>query len=267
MKGIHAQQSGRKGKLSRCARLKSGALILLFSLFSCTEAVDAPKRDSPEPVVEIAVATPSLTPTPVATATTELTATPVPTASDETAGQVNLQNGEGTPESNLRIFDQFVQDLKNGNHDQIVGLWVENILALQVIYQPSNKPGFVSTEDETATYFLLPWKKAGNYGFLAHNYLAGRYFFNIKIGDVITVVFGDGDYEDFEVTEIKEFQALKPDSPYSDYIDLQSGEQLTVNNVFIEVYMGDFHTTLQTCIANGSETEWGRHFTIAPPSD
>lgn len=257
----------RKREFSYYVLLKPGALTLLFLLFSCTKAVEVPKQDPPKPVVEIntEIATPAQTLLP--SAPEAMTATPTPTASVEEAGQVNLQTGVGTPESSLRVFDQFVQDLKNGNHDQVVGLWVENIMALRVIYQPSNKPGFVSTEDETATYFLYPWEKAGNYGFLAHNYLAGRYFFNIKIGDVITVVFGDGDYEDFEVTEVKEFQALQPDSPYSDYIDLQSGEQLTVNNVFVEVYMGDFHTTLQTCIANGTETEWGRQFTIAPPSD
>ena len=108
-------------------------------------------------------------------------------------------------------------------------------------------------------------KKSGNHGLLAHNYLAGRYFFNIQVGDIVTLVFGDGYYEDFEVTSINEYQALQPDSPYSEFIDLGSGEQLTATNLFMEVYMGDFHTTLQTCIANGAETEWGRRFTLAPP--
>ncbi len=242
-------------------------ILFIFPLISCTSAMEVSNQSTPPPDMISTTGMSAKSPTPVLTAVINFTPTPMPTANADETGRVDLLKGESTPESSLRVFDQFVQDLKNGKHDQVVGLWVENILALRVIYQPASKPGFVSTEDETATYFLYPWKKAGNYGFLAHNYLAGRYFFNIKIGDVITVVFGDGDYEDFEVTEVKEFQALQPDSPYSDYIDLQTGEQLTVSNVFIEVYMGDFHTTLQTCIANGKETEWGRHFTIAPPSD
>lgn len=168
-------------------------------------------------------------------------------------------------EENLRIFDQFIQDLKNGEPETIVGLWVENVLALEVVYQPSNNPGYISSIDDIATYFLYPWKNAGNHGLLAHNYLAGRYFFDVRIGDIITLVFGDGNYMDFEVTDIKEYQALQPQSPYSDFINLDTGEQETAKSLFIDVYMGDFHTTLQTCIANGAETEWGRQFTLAPP--
>jgi len=240
-------------------------ILIIISLISCTKRIATKEEDFPEPMIKIAVATPTITLNPTATSTADLTATPAPDVSANGEGNVNPQAGESTPESSLRVFDQFIEDLKNGNPDQIVGLWVENIMALRVVYQPSSNPGFVSTEDEVATYFLYPWQKAGNHGLLAHNYLAGRYFFDVKVGDIITLVFGDGYYLDFEVTEIKEFQALQPDSPYSDYIDLISGEQLTVSNVFIEVYMGDFHTTLQTCIANGAETEWGRQFTIAPP--
>ena len=114
---------------------------------------------------------------------------------------------------------------------------------------------------------FIPGKKPVINGLLAHNYLAGRYFFNLQVGDIIDLVFGDGDYSEFEITEIKSFQALEPDNPYSSFVDLESGKQLSVNNVFIEVYMGSFHTTLQTCIANGSETEWGRQFILAPPLD
>lgn len=202
-----------------------------------------------------AVRSETLAPTsgPTATSTPIPTSTPTPTP-------------EATATSDwLPVFDQFIQDVKTGEAGRVVGIWVDNVLALQVVYQPANNPGFVSTVDEVATYFLYPWQKAGNHGLLAHNYLAGHYFFNLKVGDIISLVFGDGNYEDFEITEIKEFQALQPDDPYSNFIDLETGEQLTVNTVFIEVYMGDYHTTLQTCIAQGSETEWGRQFVLAPP--
>lgn len=192
------------------------------------------------------------------------TATPAPTATlspiEITATAQALQH-----EENMRIFDQFISDLKTGEPDIIVGVWIENVLALRVLYQPPGNPGFVSTEDEIVTYFMMVWQKSGNHGLLAHNYLAGRYFFNIQVGDIITIVFGDGNYEDFEVISIKEYQALQPDSPYSNFIDLESGEQLTSTNLFMDIYMGDYHTTLQTCIANGAETEWGRMFTLAPP--
>jgi len=179
----------------------------------------------------------------------------------------NAQEKSSAELSTLPIFDQFIQDIKTGEADKIVGMWVEDVLALRVIYQPTNQPGFVSTIDRVATYFLYPWEHAGNHGLLAHNYLAGRFFFDMGVGDIIQLVFGDGNYMDFEVTEIKEFQALEPNNPYGNFIDLETGQQLTANNVFIEVYMGDFHTTLQTCIAYGGNSEWGRQFTMAPPID
>ena len=163
------------------------------------------------------------------------------------------------------VFDQFVESIKTGEKGKIVGLWVEDKMALMVLYQPASQPGFVSTIEDVATYFLLPYKMASNYGMLAHNYLAGRYFFDVEVGDIVQLVFGDGDYQDFEVAEIQSYQALQPNNPRSEFIDLVSGDQLSANNLFIKVYMGSFHTTMQTCIANGASTEWGRIFILAPP--
>ena len=81
------------------------------------------------------------------------------------------------------------------------------------------------------------------------------------------VIWGDGSYEDFEVTEIKQFQALSPRSPRSDFLDLKTGEKINANTLFIEIYKGNFHITLQTCIAQGVQDSWGRHFVLAPPID
>ena len=76
----------------------------------------------------------------------------------------------------------------------------------------------------------------------------------LKVGDIVQLVYGDGNYLDFEVVKINEYQALQPDSPYSNCVNLNTGEELSANNLFIEVCMGDFHTTLQTCITKGNET-------------
>ena len=197
--------------------------------------------------------TATMTSSPQPTDTLMPTPTPVPTATVE------------IPENNMPIFDQFVESIKTGEKDKLVGLWVEGKMALLVVYQPPSQPGFVSTMDEVATYFLLPYKMAKNYGLLAHNYLAGRYFFDVNIGDIVQLIYGDGDYEDFEVVEIQGYEAKEPNNPRSDFIDLATGAQLTANNLFVKVYMGKFHTTLQTCIAKGGNGEWGRQFILAPP--
>ena len=232
------------------------SVFLLILVIACVVSFNIGDQILAEPVVLQQTETPTATLTPIPTET------PTPTPDPTAIFQVT-QTAEA--EQQLRIFDQFIEDMKNDNANQVTGIYVENVMALQVVQQPAGNPGFVSTIDEVVTYFLFPWQKAGNHGLLAHNYLAGRYFFNVGYGDIITLVFGDGYYQDFEVTQIKDYQALQPDSPYSNFIDLETGEQKNVNTVFIEVYMGNFHTTLQTCIAQGNEGEWGRHFILAPP--
>jgi len=234
----------------------AAGVVLLLVVSACAVSLNLDGNELAQPAVVQETATPTATLTPIPTETP--TPTPDPTA-------IFRVTQTAQAEQQLRIFDQFVADMKNGNANQVTGIYVENVMALQVVQQPAGNAGYVSTIDDVVTYFLYPWQKAGNHGLLAHNYLAGRYFFNVGYGDIITLVFGDGYYQDFEVTQIKEYQALQPDSPYSNFIDLATGEQKNVNTVFIEVYMGAFHTTLQTCIAQGSEGEWGRHFTLAPP--
>lgn len=164
-----------------------------------------------------------------------------------------------------QVFDAFVETIKTGEEGRIVGLYAEKKIALQVVYQPEDDSAFVSTQDGTTTYFMVVHDLTGNYGFLAHNYLAGRFFFELAVGDIVEVIYGDGDYEDFEVLDIREYQALSPGSPYSDFIDTITGEQIDVSTMFGTVYQGPFHITLQTCIARGDEDSWGRIFLLAPP--
>ncbi len=247
-------------------------IIAIWVLVACSGSTSAEAIQEPSDNIVAQV----ITSTPEQENIENQTAAPTAEKPQGVDTAVNKENGDENQDtqeksnaeiSTLPIFDQFIQDIKTDEADKIVGLWVEDVLALRVVYQPSNQPGFVSTLNKIATYFLYPWKHAGNHGLLAHNYLAGRLFFNMGVGDIIQLVFGDGNYMDFEVTEIKEYQALEPNNPFGDFIDLETGEQMTANNVFIEVYMGNFHTTLQTCIAYGGNSEWGRQFTVAPLLD
>jgi len=193
------------------------------------------------------------------------TDTPLPSPTFTSSATATQEATAEPLERTVPLFDQFIEGIKTGDKNTIVGLWVEGKMALQVVYQPSNNPGFVSSVDNVATYFLLPYKMAGNYGMLAHNYLGGRFFFDVNVGDIIQLVFGDGNYQDFEVVGVNDYQALQPNNPRSEFVNLVSGAQLNANNLFYEVYMGPFHTTLQTCIAQGIEDSWGRRFILAPP--
>jgi hypothetical protein len=162
-------------------------------------------------------------------------------------------------------FDAFVDKLKNGNADQIVGVYVENVLALRVVQQPDNAANFVSTREGDATQFLLAYSFSGNIGLLAHNFLSGKLFFNLKEGDIVRIVYGNGDVHEYAVERIESYQALKPDSLTSDFLDIASGETITATNLFYRVYGGDQHVTFQTCITQDNNSQWGRLFVIANP--
>jgi len=247
--------------------LYTSIFCVVCAFVACRVSVRPDPNVSIVEIEAVITYTPSLTETP----------SPIPVGDSSEPAEVipPVESNQDNPpaptfdplERTLPAFDQFIEKVKNGVAGQVVGLWVENKLSLKVVYQPETNPAFVSSIDNVATYFLLPYQKAGNHGLLAHNYLAGRYFYDLVIGDVIQLVYGDGYYEDFEITEIKDFQALEPNSPYSNFIDLASGEQLTATNLFIGVYFGPYHSTLQTCLTRGNNTEWGRHFTLAPLTD
>ena len=148
----------------------------------------------------------------------------------------------------------------------VTGVYVKDAFTLPVVQQPDSNMGFVSSVEETVTQFGLA-SQYGNIGLLAHNHLAGQSFFDLAVGDTI-YVFHRSDYiETYVVTAIVQYQALSPNSPYSDFKDLSTGETIDANTLFHRVYMGDRHLTLQTCIERDGEYSWGRLFVIAVPMD
>lgn len=163
------------------------------------------------------------------------------------------------------VFDRFVDQVKNGNAEQVVGVYIDNILSLRVVQQPPDDPNYVSNIKGVATQFSLAYTVAGNIGLLAHNYLSGALFFNIKQGDLAQLVYGDGRVDDYEVTDYREYQALTPNSPTSEFIDLTSGEQLSANDLFSRIYTGEHRLVFQTCINQDNVDTWGRLFVLSFP--
>lgn len=209
-----------------------------------TPSVTDPSEEFLQPTE---ITTPTQPPTEVPTPTLEPTPEPTPTATID------------------RVFDTFVRSVMNGRSDLIVGVYVENILALPVIQQPSSSSAWVSPNDFEATQFVMAFVIAGNVGLLAHNFLAGRFFFDLRPGHIVQLIYGDGSVIDYELTEIKQYQALQPNSVYSDFVDLKTGETVSSTNLFNVVYAGEHHLTFQTCIDREGNSEWGRHFPIAYP--
>lgn len=147
----------------------------------------------------------------------------------------------------------------------VESVYVEGGLNLPVVQQPDGNTNYVSSKKGELTQFATV-SQYGNIGLLAHNYLAGKAFSRLVIGQHVHVVYSNSETESFVITEILSYQALEPRSPYSSFLSLENEtEILSVGQMFDRVYRGERHITFQTCIANNGMASWGRLFVVAEP--
>lgn len=165
----------------------------------------------------------------------------------------------------LPTFAEFSSAVQNGDAKALRGVYATDMFALPVVQQPPSNPAFVSTKEGELTQFGMV-SQYGNVGLLAHNHLSGRFFADLKVGQEIRLVYGDGRIEIFVISEVLHYQALQPNSPYSSFRNMDKEETtLTAEQMFKRAYLGDRHVTFQTCINAYGNASWGRLFVIATP--
>jgi hypothetical protein len=147
----------------------------------------------------------------------------------------------------------------------LLGVSFQEGVDFSVVQQPAGDTNFVSKNDGEVTQFSSP-NRYGNIGLLAHNYLSGKSFSQLRLGQKIHLHYSDGSIEDFTINEILRYKALDPKSPYSSFQNLDNQDEiLTVGQMFDRAYQGNRHVTFQTCIAADGISSWGRLFIIATP--
>jgi len=166
----------------------------------------------------------------------------------------------------LPSFADFSRIVQNGQKDVLRGVYVDNVLALPVVQQPSRNTIYVSNNDGEATQFGMA-SQYGNIGLLAHNHKAGKSFSELAPGQEARLVYGDGGVVTFVIQAVLKFQALQPNNPFSSFKSLDKNDILTTGQMFNRVYAGDYHLTFQTCIAANGKLSWGRLFIIAVPKE
>lgn len=171
---------------------------------------------------------------------------------------------DGPAPASLPTLDSFIETVKDGSISTLRGVYVQGVMAYPVIQQPANNAGYVSSLNGRLTQFKLA-STYGTVGLLAHNYLAGASFSQLKEGDIITLVYGNGRTSSFMVTDIQSYKAQTPTSPYSNFTDLETNDFYTAEQLFKKVYAGEYRLTLQTCIEKDGDLSWGRLFIIAKP--
>lgn len=162
-------------------------------------------------------------------------------------------------------LDEFAGAIANAQSETVIGVYVCRVLALRVAQQPEDDPVYVSPEFGTATQFRIA-ASYGTIGLLAHQDQSGVQFFDLRVGDQVDIVYGDGSIRPYSVSSIRHFQSLTSDDPYSDFNDLDhEGVRLSSTAVFQQIFSMGEQVVFQTCIeANGNLT-WGRLFVIATP--
>lgn len=177
----------------------------------------------------------------------------------------DLSTGLSSPlPENPASLSLFIQQVENGSSQEITGLYMSNLFSYPVIHQPADQPAYVSPAADRVTQFQSA-SAFGSLGFVAHNTLAGMKFSDIKTGDLISVVYGDGHYTQYKVKQIRRLQALQPNNPYSSFIDLSNQQRLSVEDVFYQTYGVKGQLVLQTCITSQGLDTWGRLFVVAVP--
>jgi hypothetical protein len=161
-------------------------------------------------------------------------------------------------------FAHFIRLVKNGQAGVLRGIYVENILALHVVQQPDKEWTYVSGEAGNATEFQNA-SKNGIIGLLAHNFLSGGLFYNLKPGEQMGVVYGDGAVRYYRISGAYQFKKVDPDDLSSKLIDQSTGSVISSGQVFERFYDGMDHVTLQTCLEKDGLSTWGLYFVVALP--
>lgn len=170
------------------------------------------------------------------------------------------------PQSNgpLPSLRNFIRQVHNGQADQIVGLYVPGVLAVQVELQPQDSPFYVTDDPDNVSLFSAPLTD-GTVGLLAHSHLAGASFSQLEIHQPALLIFGDGHLLRNYVNRIEAYQALEPSNPYSAFVSLDGGSRWNSQDLFRHIYGSGQQLVLQTCLEQDGQSNWGRLFVIASP--
>lgn len=163
-------------------------------------------------------------------------------------------------------LDELIRSVANSDPNSPHGLYAEGVLSLRILPQPAGDSAYISSEADVATLFqdALPYKTTG---LLAHNFLAGRHFFNLQAGQELVLVYGDSRLQRYRVSEIADYQRLNIADLRSDFLSLSANRQLSADELFDNFYEIPGQLVLQTCIERAGLSIWGVRFIRALPQD
>ncbi|MBI9051966.1 MAG: hypothetical protein JEZ00_21300 [Anaerolineaceae bacterium] len=155
-------------------------------------------------------------------------------------------------------LEDFKDSVVNGDPTVIVGIYQEGVFAAKVIQQPEGDVLFLPDSEDTIVLLSDAKKWYGNVGLSAHRNLAGRYIAELELGNIVQVIYGDGTMMDYEIVEVRSYQAISPDDLYSDFRDLDNNQLYSSTELFEKAFGGENRIGLITCISKDDINSWGR---------
>jgi hypothetical protein len=238
------------------------------------EVANAVNRPFVAPTLTVTATQPAVDPqvvTPKAEPQAALAGEPLPSPADPSAqaGAVAAVIPAAIPATSSDTdLASFVTSVSNGQASQVTGVYVAGLFSMPIVQQPAGDVNYVSTTDQVATEYSRS-SIYGVVGLLAHNTLtSGQSFYKLKPGQEVILVYGDGRQAHYKVARVENYQALSPNDPFSDFIDLNGpGGQLVHNeDLFRRIYTTTGELVFQTCFEANGDPSWGRMFVIANPS-
>ncbi len=167
--------------------------------------------------------------------------------------------GSGMPD-----FADFIKGVMDGQADLVRGVYVPDEFAFPVVQQPDGDASSVTLNDGEITEFGAAAKNHV-IGLLAHNTLAGIYFFNLRAGQEVRIIYGNAKIQYFIIDHLDRYEVMDSGKRDVSYKDLLTKKTYDTQALFYKFYGGTMHVTFQTCIRRGDDYSWGRLFVTAIP--
>ncbi len=147
----------------------------------------------------------------------------------------------------------------------------DNIGVVRIVQQPEGDNGYVNSNLNVLTQFWLA-QEFGVIGLLGHNWSGGALFYNLEEGEKFTITTNTDQQFIYQVEDALCFQAITPESKYSDFVQVGKnlepiGNVLPVEDIFKIIYFGgsisgkdNQNFVGQTCITKDGNAAWGRLF-------
>jgi hypothetical protein len=194
-----------------------------------------------------------------------------PAVADPGARRSVVNSASGVPVQR-RLMSWFEGDnplaslpLASPPQDMVVEkVFAPTIFSFPVIQQPVDSSVYVSPLPDWVTQYRPP-TEAGVTALIAHNYLAGQKFYDLKVGQQVWLFYEDHTVRPYIVTSVNKFRKVSPTLLTSDLVNLETQEVLTSNEAYDRYYTGPHHLTLQTCLEGNGRLDYGLTFIVAEP--